>query len=154
MEDGQVVLGGKFPVALVVPGYRHNGTGAVAHQYEIGYPNGQFSTGEGVANGHAGSHSSFFHGGHIRFGHFHMAELFGEGSQLRVVCRCLLCQWMLWCYCQVGCTHKGVGPGGVNLKGLAAIALKANGRALGSTNPVTLHRHHLFRPLIELFQIV
>ena len=43
--DGDAVLGGKLPVALVVAGYRHHRTGTKLHQHEVSHVNGHFITG-------------------------------------------------------------------------------------------------------------
>ena len=61
-DDGEVESLGEFEVALVVGGYGHDGAGAVADEYVVADPDGDFFVADGVYGVGTGGDAGFFFG--------------------------------------------------------------------------------------------
>ena len=151
--DGQAVFFGKFVIPLVVGGHGHDGTGAVAHQHEVGYPDRDLFAADRVSRGEAGVDAFLFHGGHIGFGHLVVQALFHKVCHFMVGSRGFLCQRVRCRHGHIAHPHQGVRAGGVDAQRRFALNGEFHFHAFRAADPVALHGLDLFRPAIQLVQV-
>jgi hypothetical protein len=142
LDDGDLELGGKFMVPLVMGGYCHDGSGAVTHEHVVGDPHRNFLAVDGVDAVGACGYTALF---------------LGEVGSVEVALECgladvvldrvlilrggdLLNDRVLGRDDHVGGAEKGVGAGGVYVEGLAigAVDLELNLGSLGAADPGSL----------------
>ena len=134
---------GELPVALVVGGHGHDGSGAVAHHDIVGNKDGHHLAGQRVHGGQAldleaglflgqlGALEFGFLGAHIavRFDIRHIGDLAGV----------LIDERMLGRHDHEGHAEQGVGPGGVNFHGFVRLVQRElDERAGRFSDPVDL----------------
>ena len=141
-DNGQIELLGEFPVALVVGGHGHDGTGAVAHQDVIGNPHGNLPAVDGVdgpdaLNLHAGLVLVQFRAFEVAFA----GGLGPIGSDFVVIgdeVLMLFQQRMLRRHDHIGGAEEGVRPGGEDAQLVAGGEGEIHFRALAAADPVAL----------------
>ena len=135
--------------------YGHHRTGTEFHQHEVGNPDGYGFAGQRV-NGHqTGGHAFLLGGGQIRLGGAAAVALINKGGQGRIVGGGFFGQWVAGGHGHVADAHHCIGARGINFQPIVT-ALQAEGHlhATGFTDPVALHGFHLFRPAIQLVEVV
>ncbi len=141
----QVVLSGELEVALVVRRHTHDGAGAVFDEDEVRHPDRNLLAGEGVGHRPAGIEAFLLElAGHPGRTVLTLEPLqrFGEGSALGL--RPLLDECMLGRQQDEVGSEDRVDAGREDLD-----VIELEPRALGSSDPVALHREHFLGPLRE-----
>ncbi len=153
--DGQLVFAGKLMVPLVVARNRHQGTGAVVSQHEVGDPDRDLFLSQRVNRLETGVDAALFHGGQLGLRGLAVSALLDKLSHVPMALRRLFRQRMLCGHGHVAHPHQGVGARGVN--GQATVPVFQREGQLGTfrlADPVALHGLDLLRPVFQLVQIV
>ena len=150
--DRQFVIVGKLEVALIMGRHRHYRAFAVTHQHIVGDPQRQLLAGERVGDAESRRHTFLLLGGDLRLGGSTLLALLDEGRQFWIALRRMQRQRMLGGNGHIGSAHQGVGPGGEDPQGTAAVdrVREADAHTVGFADPVALHGAHLLRPVAEL----
>ena len=154
LPDRKTVFLGKLPVTLIVRGYRHDGTFAIAHQHKIrGIDRHPVAT-DRMDRLQPGIDAFFLHRLHGRFRRLHVPTFFQESGELRVTLCRFLRQWMFRSDGNIADAHQGIRTRGKHLQRLRmAIDTKGNLQTPGTADPVGLHRTHLLGPSGQRFQV-
>ena len=155
--DRQAVLVGELEVALVVGRHRHHRAGAVAHQHEVGDPYRHFLAADRMAGVNAGKDALLFHGGDVRFRHAGALAFVHEGGHFRVALGGRAGQRVVGGHRHIADAHQGVRAGGVDPQQFIAprpLDGEVQLHPFGTADPVFLHRLDLFRPAVQLVQVV
>ena len=108
-----------------------------------------------MVNLNTGRHTLFLKLGHISFSHLDLITLLEESPEVRVVLGRLHRQRVLRRDREIGCPHKGIRPGRINIERAGtALQREADFDALRASDPVALHRLDLVWPFVELVQII
>ncbi len=153
--DRQAVFPGEFIIALIVRRHRHHRAGAVTHQYEVGGPHRHLFAGDRMDGHQAGGHALLFHRFKLGLGGTGLLAFFDEGGKRGIVFRRRQGQRMFTGDRDIGHAHQRVGAGGEDAQRFStAFHAKIDLHTFGTTDPVALHRAHLFWPAVEFVQIV
>ena len=144
-------------VARIVRRYRHDRTGPIFHQHEVGDPDRHLVSGQGMNGPVAGVHAFLFHRRNIGFGGTGSLAGIDKCLQRRITRRCLLGQWMFGRNRQIGHPHQRVRPRRIDRQRCGrrdiAFDIKVHFHAFRTPDPVALHRTHLLGPAFELVDI-
>ncbi len=145
----------ELPVALVVCRHRHDGAGAVTHQHKVGGKDRHRLAGDRVQRVDTQRHTLLFHGLEFGLADPAAAAFVNEIGQRRIVGRGLHGQRVFGGDSDIGHTHQGVGPGGIDLEPLGrALDTELHLHAQRAADPVALHGHDLFGPARQLVEVV
>ena len=148
-DDWQVVLAGKFKVALIMGGHRHDRAGAIPHHHIIGCPHRDPFTVNRVDGVSAGEHTGLFTVSSFALDFAHalsLGSIFRHGWRL-LGCGELFHQWMFRRQHHEGCSPQGVRSGSENLNLIAIFSLEHDRGALRAVDPVGLQGLNLLWPV-------
>ena len=156
-DNGQVVLLGKHPVALVTGGHAHNRAGTIISQHVVGHPKLSLVAVERIDSINAGKDTFLLRLTGSTF-HFRLIADFITESldfrSLRIIFTYFFHERIFGSQSHESNTISRIGTGGVDGKFLIQSFYRhLEFKAFAAANPVVLHGLNTLRPAFELVEV-